>query len=64
MPYLYYFDEEHIGEWLELARTAEGAQTYFDRYVFGVENFGEIWSSSAATPDWSTSSGSSSFRHR
>ena len=41
MPYLYYFDEEHIGEWLELARTAEGAQTYFDRYVFGVENFGE-----------------------
>jgi glutaconate CoA-transferase subunit A len=41
MPYLYCFDEEHIGEWLELARTAEGARAYFDRYVFAVESFAE-----------------------
>ena len=39
MPYRYYFDEVHIGEWLTLARTAEGAQAYFDKYVWGVADF-------------------------
>lgn len=41
MPYLYFFDEEHIGEWLEKAETPEGAQEYFDKYVFGVRDFDE-----------------------
>jgi acyl CoA:acetate/3-ketoacid CoA transferase alpha subunit len=41
MPYLYYSDEEHISEWLKLSRTEEGAQEYFDRYVFGVNDFSE-----------------------
>ena len=41
MPYLYFFDEEHIGEWLELSRTPEGAKEYFDKYVFGVKDFEE-----------------------
>jgi acyl CoA:acetate/3-ketoacid CoA transferase alpha subunit len=39
MPYLYYFDEEHIAEWLDCSRTDEGAMRYFDRYVFGVADF-------------------------
>ena len=39
MPYLYFFDEEHIGEWLKLSRTPEGAEAYFERYVHGVEDF-------------------------
>ncbi len=39
MPYLYYFDEEHIGEWLKLSQTPEGTQAYFDRYVLGVSDF-------------------------
>lgn len=39
MPYHYFFDEEHIGEWLKLARTPEGAAAYFQKYVFGVPDF-------------------------
>jgi len=41
MPYQYFFDEEHIGEWLELSKTAEGVKEYFDKYVFGVADFDE-----------------------
>lgn len=41
MPYLYYFDEEHIREWLHLSTTDEGVQEYMDRYVFGVQDFEE-----------------------
>jgi len=41
MPNLYYFDEEHIGQWLRLSKTDEGAAEYFDKYVHGVENFAE-----------------------
>lgn len=39
MPYRYYFDEEHIGKWLHLSRTPEGAQAYFDEYVFSLPDF-------------------------
>ena len=39
MPYLYFFDEEHIGEWLTLSKTPEGTQAYFDKYVHGVPDF-------------------------
>jgi 3-oxoacid CoA-transferase subunit A/glutaconate CoA-transferase subunit A len=39
MPYLYFFDEEHIAEWREMSKTEEGAQQYLDRYVFGVPDF-------------------------
>lgn len=41
MPYLYFFDEEHIGEWLGLSRTPEGTKEYLDKYVFGVKDFEE-----------------------
>ena len=41
MPYLYFFDEEHIGEWLKLSRTAEGAAAYFEKYVFETSDFEE-----------------------
>jgi acyl CoA:acetate/3-ketoacid CoA transferase alpha subunit len=39
MPYLYFFDEDHIGTWRTLSKTEEGAQAYLDRYVFGVPDF-------------------------
>ncbi len=39
MPYLYFFDEEHIAEWLELGQTPEGTQAYFEKYVFAVCDF-------------------------
>jgi glutaconate CoA-transferase subunit A len=39
MPYLHYFDEAHIHEWLTVSRTEEGTKEYLDRYVFGVPDF-------------------------
>jgi acyl CoA:acetate/3-ketoacid CoA transferase alpha subunit len=39
MPGMYYFDEDHIAEWLSLSRTSEGVNEYMQRYVFGVDSF-------------------------
>jgi len=39
MPGIYYYDEEHIAEWLNLSKTQEGADEYFSKYVFGVDSF-------------------------
>jgi len=41
MPYLYFFDEKHIAEWLRLSRTVEGTEQYMERYVRGVANSDE-----------------------
>jgi acyl CoA:acetate/3-ketoacid CoA transferase alpha subunit len=41
MPYLYWFDEEHIAEYLNATKTEETLQAYLDKYVFGVDNFEE-----------------------
>jgi len=41
MPGCYYFDEEHIAEYLSLTRTTEGTKKYFDKYVYSVKNFDE-----------------------
>jgi len=40
MPYMYFFDEEHLSEWLEAAKTDDGVQEYLDRYVYGADSFG------------------------
>jgi 3-oxoacid CoA-transferase subunit A/glutaconate CoA-transferase subunit A len=39
MPYMYFFDEEHIGEWMHCSGTREGAEQYFRQYVYGVDSF-------------------------
>ena len=39
MPLYYFFDEEHIAEWLQMSSTPEGTQQYFDKYVYGVKDF-------------------------
>ncbi len=39
MPGMYYYDEEHIAEWLKLSSTPEGVDGYLQRYVFSVDNF-------------------------
>jgi 3-oxoacid CoA-transferase subunit A/glutaconate CoA-transferase subunit A len=39
MPGMYYYDEEHIAEWLELSKTLEGVDEYTKKYVFGVDDF-------------------------
>ena len=41
MPGLYYFDEDHIAEWLKLSKTEEGTDEYLQKYVFGVADFDE-----------------------
>jgi len=41
MPYLYFFDEDHIGEWLSLSKTDEGVKKYLDKYVYSVDDFKE-----------------------
>jgi acyl CoA:acetate/3-ketoacid CoA transferase alpha subunit len=39
MPYRYYFDEEHIREWMQRSKSEEGAAEYLQEYVFGVKDF-------------------------
>lgn len=39
MPTLYYFDEEHMGEYLKMTRTVEGTNEYFNKYVYSVDDF-------------------------
>jgi len=41
MPGIYYYDEEHIAEWLNLSKTQEGVDSYLNRFVFGVDSFNE-----------------------
>ena len=41
MPYLYFFDEQHIHEWLTISKTEEGTREYFEKYVLGVQDFEE-----------------------
>jgi len=37
----YFFDEEHIAEWLSVSKTEEGVQQYADKYIYGVKDFDE-----------------------
>ncbi len=41
MPYQYFFDEDHIGEWLSESTTEEGVQRYLEKYVYGLKDFSE-----------------------
>ena len=41
MPYQYFFDEDHIGEWLSVSATDDGVQRYLEKYVYGVKDFSE-----------------------
>jgi acyl CoA:acetate/3-ketoacid CoA transferase alpha subunit len=41
MPGLYYYDEEHIAEWLDLSRTDAGVQEYANKYIFGINDYDE-----------------------
>jgi len=41
MPGRYYYDEEHIAEWLTLSEDKEGIEEFLDKYVFSVEDFDE-----------------------
>ncbi len=41
MPYLYFFDEAHIGEWLSSSRSDEGVEAYLAKYVYGCDDHAE-----------------------
>jgi len=39
MPYQYFFDEDHISEWLKISKTDEGVENYLKKYVFSTNDF-------------------------
>jgi glutaconate CoA-transferase subunit A len=39
MPGMYYYDEEHMAEWLSLSKSQDGLKKYLDKYIFGVDLF-------------------------
>ncbi len=41
MPYLYFFDENHISEWLSISKTDEGVENYLKKYVYYVDDFNQ-----------------------
>lgn len=41
MPYQYYFDEEHYGEWIDASRSEEGVEEYVEEYVTGTDSYEE-----------------------
>jgi len=41
MPGKYYYDEEHIAQWLEASRTSKGTEEYLKKYVFDATDFFE-----------------------
>lgn len=41
MPYLYFSDEEHLAQWLEVERDPEEFAKFLDHYIYGVRNFEE-----------------------
>jgi acyl CoA:acetate/3-ketoacid CoA transferase alpha subunit len=41
MPLKYYFDEDHMAEWLDVSRTRQGADDYINKYLRNTSNFGE-----------------------
>lgn len=41
MPQMYYMDEEILKEYIQQSKTPEGVQAFFDKYVFGAEDFDE-----------------------
>jgi acyl CoA:acetate/3-ketoacid CoA transferase alpha subunit len=41
MPGEYFYDEEHISEWLTVAKTDDGIKAYLDKYIFSTADFEE-----------------------
>lgn len=41
MPYQYYFDEDHLAEWIEKSETEEGVEEYVETYIEGTDDFEE-----------------------
>jgi acyl CoA:acetate/3-ketoacid CoA transferase alpha subunit len=39
MPGMYYYDEDHVAEWLSLSKTVEGTEQYLQKYIYGVDHF-------------------------
>jgi len=41
MPYLYWFDEELMAEYIKATHDEKATQAYIDKYVYGTKNFNE-----------------------
>ncbi len=41
MPYEYYFDADHLNEWLEAEKDEATLKTFLDKYIYGAKTFEE-----------------------
>jgi hypothetical protein len=41
MPYEYFSDERHLGEWLEAEKDVGTLAKFLDKYIYGTRNFEE-----------------------
>ncbi len=41
MPYEYYFDEDHLAEWLEVEKDEAALETFVQKYIYGTKDFTE-----------------------
>jgi acyl CoA:acetate/3-ketoacid CoA transferase alpha subunit len=41
MPLRYFFDEEHVSEWLRLSKSDDGVREYLEKYVYSVDSFSQ-----------------------
>ena len=41
MPYEYYSDEKHLGEWLQVEKDEADFRRFLDKYIYGVTCFEE-----------------------
>jgi glutaconate CoA-transferase subunit A len=41
MPYEYFSDEAHLGQWLDAERDMTTFQSFLDKYIFGVKDFND-----------------------
>jgi glutaconate CoA-transferase subunit A len=41
MPYLYFSDEEHLAQWLEVEKDPEEFEKFLDKYIYSVSSFEE-----------------------
>jgi glutaconate CoA-transferase subunit A len=39
MPYLYYSDEAHLAQWLEVEKDPEAFEVFLEKYIYGVPDF-------------------------
>jgi glutaconate CoA-transferase subunit A len=50
MPYEYFSDEEHVGQWLSAEKDIDGFRAFLERYIYGEKDFTEYWQRCGGLP--------------